>query len=92
MLILFYNVTGASKSPWSTLSKGALVGIILGTTAGAVTLSAILSLLILRKHMRKHHAVSKRRRCEYLMFTILGCLERCVMIFHGACDCFYSIF
>jgi hypothetical protein len=91
MLILFNNVTVVSKSPGSTLSKGALAGIILGTIAGAVTLSAIVSLLILRKHTRKHHAVSKRRRCEYLIFMVLGRLERCVMIFHSACNCFYSI-
>jgi hypothetical protein len=92
MLILFNNVTVVSKSPGSTSSKGALAGIILGINVGAVTLFAIIYLLILRKHTRKHHAVSKRRRCEYLMFMILGCLERCVMIFHGACNCFYPIF
>jgi predicted RND superfamily exporter protein len=88
MLILFNNVTGKG----STLSKGALAGIILGTIAGAVTLFVIISLLILRKHKWKHRAVSKRRRCEYLMFMILGRLERCVMIFHFLCNCFYSIF
>jgi hypothetical protein len=92
MLILFNNVTVVSKSLGSNLSKGALAGIILGTIAGAVTLSTIVSLLILRKRTRKHYVVLKRRRCEYLMFMILGLLERCVMIFHGDCNCFYSIF
>jgi hypothetical protein len=92
MLILFNNVTVVSKSPGSNLSKGALAGIILGTIAGAVTLSTIVSLLILRKRTRKHYVVLKRRRCEYLMFMILGLLERCAMIFHGDCNCFYSIF
>ncbi|XP_059429387.1 probable LRR receptor-like serine/threonine-protein kinase At1g06840 isoform X2 [Corylus avellana] len=61
-----------AKSPGSTLSKGALAGIILGTIAGAVTLSAIVSLLILRKHTRKHHAISKRRRLSRASMKIDG--------------------
>ncbi|XP_059429377.1 probable LRR receptor-like serine/threonine-protein kinase At1g06840 [Corylus avellana] len=61
-----------AKSPGSTLSKGALAGIILGTIAGAVTLSAIVSLLILRKHTKKHHAVSKRRRLSRASMKIDG--------------------
>jgi hypothetical protein len=77
-----------TNSPRSTLSKGALAGIVLGTIAGAVTLSAVVTLLILRVHMRKHPAVPRRRRCEYLMFMILGHLDRCVMIFDCACNCF----
>jgi nitrate reductase gamma subunit len=77
-----------SNSPRSTLSKGALAGIVLGTIAGAVTLSAVVTLLILRVHMKKHPTVSRRRRCEYLMFMILGRLDRCVMIFDCACNCF----
>ncbi|KAE8039439.1 hypothetical protein FH972_011850 [Carpinus fangiana] len=67
---VYINVV--SKSPGSTLSKGALAGIILGTIAGAVTLSAIVSLLILRKHTRKHHAVLKRRRLSKASMKIDG--------------------
>ncbi|KAL9380188.1 hypothetical protein Peur_028670 [Populus x canadensis] len=46
----------------SKISKGALVGIVLGAIAGAVTLSAVVSLLIVRKHSRDNRAISKRRR------------------------------
>uniref|UniRef100_A0A2P2M578 non-specific serine/threonine protein kinase n=1 Tax=Rhizophora mucronata TaxID=61149 RepID=A0A2P2M578_RHIMU len=45
----------------SGISKGALAGIILGAIAGSVTLSAIVSLLILRRHLKDHHAVSRKR-------------------------------
>nr|GMD64298.1 probable LRR receptor-like serine/threonine-protein kinase At1g06840 isoform X1 [Ipomoea batatas] len=46
----------------SGLSKGALAGIILGSIGGAVTLSAIVSLLILRLHMRKFRSATRRRQ------------------------------
>ena len=54
----------------STISTGALVGIVLGAIAGAVTLSAVVSLLILRKRSRNYRAVSKTRRgeCKYFIF------------------------
>ena len=71
MLITFTNVTGISTSSRSGLSKVSLVGIVLGTIVGAVTLSAVVTLLILRVHKRKHPAVSTRRHCEYLMFMKL---------------------
>lgn len=60
------NVTVVATSTKSGLSKGALAGIILGTIAGAVTLSAFVSLLILRKHLRDRHTISRRRHSEYL--------------------------
>lgn len=50
----------------SGLNKGALAGIILGTIAGSVTLSAIVALLILRRYTKKHNTPSRRRPCEYL--------------------------
>lgn len=90
-LIVFTNVTEVTTSSRSSLSKGALAGIVLGTIVGAVTLSAVVTLLILRAHMRKHPTVSRRRHCEYFMFLILGRLDRCIAIFHCACNCFYSI-
>ena len=92
MLITFTNVTGISTSSRSGLSKVSLVGIVLGTIVGAVTLSAVVTLLILRVHMRKHHAVSRRHHREYLMFMKLGCFSRHIMIFHFPCNCFYSTF
>ncbi|KAL6546889.1 hypothetical protein OROMI_022610 [Orobanche minor] len=45
----------------SGLSKGALAGIILGTIAGSVTLSAFLSLIIVRRRIHKHHQHSQKR-------------------------------
>ena len=90
MLAVFTNVTENAGSPSSGLSKGALAGIVLGTIAGAVTLSAVVTLLILRVHMRKYHAIAKRRHCEYLMFLKFGCSGRYVKFFNFACKCFYS--
>ncbi|XP_030942318.1 probable LRR receptor-like serine/threonine-protein kinase At1g06840 [Quercus lobata] len=60
------------NSPSSGISKGALAGIVVGTIAGAVTLFVIVSLLILRVHMRKHHAVSKRRHSSRTSMKIDG--------------------
>ncbi|KAM7496342.1 hypothetical protein LguiA_020756 [Lonicera macranthoides] len=54
----------------SGISKGQLAGIVLGTIIGAVTLSAILSLFILRLHMRKHHANPKRRQLSKMSIKI----------------------
>ncbi|KAL4299602.1 hypothetical protein HN51_050306 [Arachis hypogaea] len=48
-------------SSGSGLSKGALAGIILGSIAVAVTLSAIVSLLILRIRLRDYRILSKRQ-------------------------------
>lgn len=51
--------------PPSGISKGALAGIIIGTIAGSVMLSAAVSLIIMRRHIRKYHAyaIAKRRSC-----------------------------
>ena len=89
VLIVFTNVTENSNSS-SGLSKGALVGIVLGTIAGAVALSAVVTLLILRAHIRKYHAVLGKRRCKYLLFMKLGYSGRYVMIFNFACNCYHS--
>ncbi|XP_056175977.1 probable LRR receptor-like serine/threonine-protein kinase At1g06840 [Syzygium oleosum] len=56
----------------SGISKGALVGIALGAIAGAVTLSAIVSLLIVRKHLRDHPGISKRRQLSKTSIKIDG--------------------
>lgn len=66
MLIVLIDVTVIAPSKKSGVSKGALAGIIVGTFAGAVTLSAIVCLFIMRRHKRNHHAISRRRRSEYL--------------------------
>jgi hypothetical protein len=90
MLMVLTNVIGALTPSRSALSTGALAGIVLGAIAGAVTLSAVVSLLIVKVRMRKYHAVSRRHHCEYLMSMILGCLGRYFMIFHYAYSCVYS--
>ncbi|KAF5446549.1 hypothetical protein F2P56_032168 [Juglans regia] len=54
-------------SPRFALSKGALVGIVLGTIAGAVTLSVLVSLLMLKVHTRNYTAVSRRHCCLSIM-------------------------
>jgi hypothetical protein len=73
VLIVFINVTEGADSPSSglSLSKGALAGLVLGTIVGAVTLSAVVTLLIMRMHVRKYHALSRRRHYEFLMFMKL---------------------
>uniref|UniRef100_A0A2N9F2C4 non-specific serine/threonine protein kinase n=1 Tax=Fagus sylvatica TaxID=28930 RepID=A0A2N9F2C4_FAGSY len=69
-LLGYYKDEGAN-SPSSGLSKGALAGLVLGTIVGAVTLSAVVTLLIMRMHVRKYHSLSRRRHCEFLMFMKL---------------------
>ncbi|XP_009768306.1 putative LRR receptor-like serine/threonine-protein kinase At1g06840 isoform X1 [Nicotiana tabacum] len=60
----------------SSISKGALAGIILGVIAGAVTISAFVSLVILRLHMKKHHcAGSKRNLLSKISVKIDGVKE-----------------
>lgn len=69
MLNLLINVSVISPLPGkSGLGKGAIVGIVLGSIAAATTLSAIVSLLILRMRLRDHRLISKRRYCEYNPF------------------------
>lgn len=47
------------------MSKGAIAGIVLGAIAGAVTLSALASLLILRLCIKKQPAISGRRQRKW---------------------------
>ncbi|CAJ1970782.1 unnamed protein product [Sphenostylis stenocarpa] len=59
-----YRDAVITPSSSSGISKGALAGIVLGAIACAVTLSAIVSILILRIRLRDYHALSKRRNGE----------------------------
>ncbi|KAK2644654.1 hypothetical protein Ddye_019849 [Dipteronia dyeriana] len=59
-------------SPKSGISKGALVGAILGGIAVSVTLSAIVALFIVRLRMKDYHAVSKRRHSSKISMKIDG--------------------
>ncbi|KAK4419825.1 putative LRR receptor-like serine/threonine-protein kinase [Sesamum alatum] len=56
----------------SSINKGALAGIIIGTIAGSVTLSAFVSLLILRRRIQKHHQSSKRHLLSRISMKIDG--------------------
>lgn len=66
-LIIFNIVAGTDTSSKSGISTGALVGIILGSIACVISLSAIFILLILRVRLRRHDAISKPRHCEFLL-------------------------
>lgn len=66
MLIIVAVTVTSSKSGIST---GAIVGIVLGAIACAVTLSAIVTLLILRTKLKDYRAVSKRRHGEFLIMN-----------------------
>ncbi|VFQ71764.1 unnamed protein product [Cuscuta campestris] len=59
----------------SGLSKGALAGIILGSIGGAVTLSAFLSILILRFHMQRYRLLSKKSQMSKISIKIDGVKE-----------------
>ncbi|MBA0669217.1 hypothetical protein Goklo_002059 [Gossypium klotzschianum] len=50
------------RTSGSGVSTGALIGIVLGGIAVAVTLSAVVTLLILRVRLRNYRLVSKRRQ------------------------------
>lgn len=64
--MLLIGVAVILPSSRSGMSKGTLAGIVSGAIAVAVTLSAVVSLFILRKRM-KYHAILRRRHCEYLI-------------------------
>ncbi|KAK3188565.1 hypothetical protein Dsin_028126 [Dipteronia sinensis] len=59
-------------SPKSGISKGVLVGAILGGIAVAVALSAIVAFFIVRLHMKDYHAISKRRHSSKISMKIDG--------------------
>ncbi|XP_027190783.1 probable LRR receptor-like serine/threonine-protein kinase At1g06840 isoform X2 [Cicer arietinum] len=69
-LVPYNNGTNASSN--SGLSTGALVGIILGSVACALSLSAIFVLLILRIRMKHRDAVSKPRHSSKISMQIDG--------------------
>ncbi|KAL5164337.1 putative LRR receptor-like serine/threonine-protein kinase [Glycine soja] len=60
------------RSSKSGISTGALVGIVIGAIAFAVTLSAIVTILILRIRLRDYHAVSRRRHASKISIKIDG--------------------
>ncbi|XVF05868.1 hypothetical protein REPUB_Repub05bG0210300 [Reevesia pubescens] len=68
LLDVYRDVTTST----SGISTGALVGIVLGGIAVAVTLSAVVTLLILRVRLRNYRVVSKRRRASKASIKIDG--------------------
>ncbi|XP_045820915.1 probable LRR receptor-like serine/threonine-protein kinase At1g06840 isoform X2 [Trifolium pratense] len=66
-----YN-NGTNTSSKSGISTGALVGIILGSIACVISLSAVFILLILRIRLRRHDAVSKPRHSSKISIQIDG--------------------
>ncbi|WJX31156.1 hypothetical protein P8452_19617 [Trifolium repens] len=66
-----YN-NGINTSSKSDISTGALVGIILGSIACVISLSAVFILLILRIRLRRHDAVSKPRHSSMISIQIDG--------------------
>ncbi|KEH34526.1 LRR receptor-like kinase [Medicago truncatula] len=66
-----YN-NGTDTSSKSGISTGALVGIILGSIACVISLSAIFILLILRVRLRRHDAISKPRHSSRISMQIDG--------------------
>ncbi|KAK9167874.1 hypothetical protein Syun_000014 [Stephania yunnanensis] len=58
--------------PKSGMSKGAVAGIVLGCIASSATLAAIITILILRRHMKKHSAPSRKRLMSKIPIKIDG--------------------
>ncbi|KAI3880986.1 hypothetical protein MKX03_032038 [Papaver bracteatum] len=58
---LGFYADGGVESQNSGLSKSAFAGIILGVIAGAVTLTALVSIFIARRHMKDYHRAVSRK-------------------------------
>lgn len=70
-LITFVAVTEFFPRSSSGVGKVALAGIVLGTIAGSITLTAFMAFLIFRRRAHKHNLSSKRLLCEYQKFLFL---------------------
>lgn len=69
----FLNFTDTYYGPSSSgISKGALAGIILGTLAGSVTVTAFVSLLIMKRHIQNRYKSSKKRHSSRVNLRIDG--------------------
>ncbi|KAK6927196.1 Leucine-rich repeat-containing N-terminal, plant-type [Dillenia turbinata] len=62
----------AISTPGSGISKGALAGIVVGAIGGAITLSALVSIIIFKMHLRNRHETSKRRHSSKISIKIDG--------------------
>ncbi|KAF5198342.1 Receptor-like protein kinase feronia [Thalictrum thalictroides] len=58
--------------PKSGINKGALAGIVLGAVAGAITLSAIMTIYFMRRHAKKLHTISRKRQLSKVSIKIDG--------------------
>ncbi|KAJ1377997.1 Serine-threonine/tyrosine-protein kinase, catalytic domain [Sesbania bispinosa] len=66
------NKAMIDTSSSSGISKGALAGIVLGAIAGSVTLSAIVTILILRLRFKDYRTLSKRLKASRISIKIDG--------------------
>ncbi|KAG5125101.1 hypothetical protein JHK82_031838 [Glycine max] len=76
--LIGFNLLGSyqdvipTRSESQNIRTGVLVGIVIGAIACAVTLSAIVTILILRIKLRDYHAVSKQRHASKISIKIDG--------------------
>ncbi|XP_073134327.1 probable LRR receptor-like serine/threonine-protein kinase At1g06840 isoform X2 [Henckelia pumila] len=68
----FLNFTEPYYGQSSGISKPVLAGIILGTIAGSVTLTAVVSILIMKRHIEKRYKSSKKRHSSRINLRIDG--------------------
>ncbi|KAH0905804.1 hypothetical protein HID58_037631 [Brassica napus] len=66
------RIRGMFTGSPSGVSKGAIAGIVLGSVAAAVTITAIIALIIMRKRMKGYAAVSRRKRSSKASLKIEG--------------------
>lgn len=55
------------KIPKTGMSKGVLVGIVLGTISCAITVVLVFTLVFLKWHPKRQHNASKDQSSEYLL-------------------------
>ena len=79
LVLILLVIAETSTSTKYGISTGALVGAVLGGIAAAVTLSAIVSLIILRKRSKYYHTISRKRHSECLII-IIDCLHKYIII------------
>lgn len=67
LIVMLFCFAVFPEATSSGVSKGALAGIILGSVAAAVTLTAIIAIIIMRKRIKGYTAVARRKRCKHFL-------------------------
>lgn len=65
--IVFVSVFG-EPTAGKGINKGALAGILVGSIAVAVAVSSIVTVIIMRRQIRKRRSISKARLCMHTAF------------------------